>query len=111
MDCVMGNASHARNKRHKRTRTANSRVRDDQRVVQNIMVRRLCSLLALNLGGSRSIILTLWTLTFWRKGLVSDHTLLTSQFGNPVSRVTADHGGYKFIAYVLTMLPHILNLQ
>jgi len=26
-------------------------------------------------------------------------------------RDTADHGGYKFIAYVLTILPHILNLQ
>jgi len=24
---------------------------------------------------------------------------------------TADHGGYKFIAYVLTILPHILSLQ
>jgi len=23
----------------------------------------------------------------------------------------ADHGGYKFIAYVLTILPHILSLQ
>ena len=24
---------------------------------------------------------------------------------------TADHSGYKFIAYVLTILPHILSLQ
>ena len=24
---------------------------------------------------------------------------------------TADHGGYKFIAYVLTILPHILSLR
>jgi hypothetical protein len=26
-------------------------------------------------------------------------------------RCTADHSGYNFIAYVLTILPHILNLQ
>ena len=33
------------------------------------------------------------------------------QFPVPDTQVTADHGGYKFIAYVLTILPHILSLR
>jgi hypothetical protein len=36
---------------------------------------------------------------------------LTPALSVSIEVSTADHGGYKFIAYVLTILPHILSLQ
>ena len=45
---------------------------------------------------------------------VSVLQLLTFTFESDIKAVKdnmADHGGYKFITYVLTILPHILSLQ